>query len=85
MKDCVKPRRCALVSDASDVLAESAVLYCQSSCAQACSDCGSVYYVFHALFDACKCDVYGVFLVVECSLCLLSRCSMLCEKMEHVC
>ena len=38
--------------------------------AHVCSDCGSAY-VFHVLFDLCKCDMFvcfdvcGVFVVVE--------------------
>ena len=43
--------------------------------------------MFHVLLDVRKCDVLvcfdvcGVFVVIECCLLLLSRCSMICERM----
>ena len=53
-------RRCALVSGTSDMLTERAVTCISLLIFPVCSDCGSMY-VFHALFDMCKCGVFVCF------------------------
>ena len=63
-------RRCACVSDASDVLIEGTVAVYLSG---TCNDCGSVRFSCILIFEVC-----GVFAVVEHSLLLLSGC-MFCK------
>ena len=56
---------CALVSEAFDVLIESAdvcisLFIFKVLGAQVYSDCGRVY-ALHVLFDVCNCDVFACF------------------------
>ena len=83
-------RRCALVSDASDVLVEGffkhigLLIFLVRRHVVTAVVC--IRFMFCLMCELFVCfDVGSVFLVVECSLILLSKCCMLCKRMEWMC